>query len=229
MMLEILKIVIVPIAAALLHDCSEVRVAPGRAGAGELVNAVAVTGLFCLAVLSPLRATRVAAGLDLAGDRARPALPPGPVVAGVFYHRLTGLVFPRIPGFMPYLSMAGIVYFTTVTTDGAGRNNLLLVGGTLFLVAVLHNGAGYFLWLLAGAAGSARSVVVPPPSRSRSGFRTGGMASGLAGAMGKLATMGLAAGGLQPVVMNISGSLLANYWRRRGGGPERDAAGSKPE
>ena len=54
------------------------------------------------------------------------------------------------------------------------------------------------------------------------------LASGLAGAMGKLATMGLAAAVFSPW-MNISGSLLANYWRRRGGGPERDAAGSKPE
>ena len=108
----------------------------------------------------------------------------------------------------------------------AGRNNLLLVGGTLFLVAVLHNGAGYFFgyWLARLARldrSSCRTVAIEV------GLQNGGMASGLSGAMGKLATMGLAAAVFSPW-MNISGSLLANYWRRRGGGPEGDAAGSKP-
>ena len=42
----------------------------------------------------------------------------------------------------------------------------------------------------------------------------GGMASGLAGTMGKLATVGLAAAVFSPW-MNVSGSVLANYWRRR--------------
>jgi BASS family bile acid:Na+ symporter len=40
------------------------------------------------------------------------------------------------------------------------------------------------------------------------------MASGLAGSMGKLATLGLAAAVFSPW-MNISGSLLANYWRKK--------------
>jgi BASS family bile acid:Na+ symporter len=40
------------------------------------------------------------------------------------------------------------------------------------------------------------------------------MASGLAGTMGKLATVGLAAAVFSPW-MNISGSILANYWRKR--------------
>ena len=58
--------------------------------------------------------------------------------------------------------MAGIVYFTTVTT-AAGRDNLLKVGGLLFLAAALHNLAGYFFgYWLSRASGldknSARSV-----------------------------------------------------------------------
>jgi BASS family bile acid:Na+ symporter len=40
------------------------------------------------------------------------------------------------------------------------------------------------------------------------------MASGLAGTMGKLGTVGLAAAVFSPW-MNISGSILANYWRRK--------------
>jgi BASS family bile acid:Na+ symporter len=46
------------------------------------------------------------------------------------------------------------------------------------------------------------------------GLQNGGMASGLAGTMGKLGTVGLAAAVFSPW-MNISGSILANYWRRK--------------
>jgi BASS family bile acid:Na+ symporter len=47
------------------------------------------------------------------------------------------------------------------------------------------------------------------------GIQNGGMASGLANEMGKIDTVGLAAAVFIPW-MNISGSLLANYWRRVG-------------
>jgi bile acid:Na+ symporter, BASS family len=40
------------------------------------------------------------------------------------------------------------------------------------------------------------------------------MASGLAGSMGKLGTVGLPAAVFSPW-MNISGSILANYWRKK--------------
>ena len=39
------------------------------------------------------------------------------------------------------------------------------------------------------------------------------MASGIAGSMGKLGTVGLPAAVFSPW-MNISGSILANYWRK---------------
>jgi BASS family bile acid:Na+ symporter len=113
---------------------------------------------------------------------------------------------------MPVASMAGIVYFTTVTT-AAGRDNLLQVGMLLFLAAAMHNAAGYgFGYWLSRASGldknSARSVAFEV------GLQNGGMASGIAGAMGKLGTMGLAAAIFSPW-MNVSGSVLANYWRKR--------------
>lgn len=46
------------------------------------------------------------------------------------------------------------------------------------------------------------------------GLQNGGMASGLAGSMGKLGTVGLPAAVFSPW-MNISGSILANYWRKK--------------
>jgi BASS family bile acid:Na+ symporter len=119
---------------------------------------------------------------------------------------------PSLDRWMPLASMFGIVYFTAVTT-AAGRDDLLKVGGVLFLAAAIHNGLGYFFgyWLsraLGMDRASARTVAFEV------GLQNGGMASGLAGAMGKLGTVGLAAAVFSPW-MNVSGSVLANYWRKR--------------
>lgn len=206
---EIIKIVIVPIGAALLHEYLK-GAAPAAKRRFALAEAACAFGagfIFAnrnapwIAALSP----DAALGLELLGFML------GAVAFGGLYHRLTRS-FPRLDSFMPVLSMAGIVYFTTITT-AAGRNNLLLVGGVLFVVAMLHNTAGYFFgyWLARFARldrASCRTVAIEV------GLQNGGMASGLAGAMGKLATVGLAAAVFSPW-MNISGSLLANYWRRR--------------
>ena len=209
MMLEIVKIVIVPIGAALLHDYLKHAPARGR----QVVLAIAATGATWL-VLLPLggwglvkaNATDpVATGIGLLGFLL------GAVVVGVVYHWLT-LWFVRLDSLMPLASMAGIVYFTAVTT-AAGRDNLLAVGALLFFASALHNAAGYFFgyWLSRGSGldrNSARSVAFEV------GLQNGGMASGLAGAMGKLGTVGLAAAVFSPW-MNVSGSVLANYWRKR--------------
>jgi BASS family bile acid:Na+ symporter len=114
---------------------------------------------------------------------------------------------------MPYFSMFGIIYFTLVTT-AAGRDNLIQIGFLLFLASVLHNGAGYFFgyWLsrLSGLDKKSSQTIA-----FEVGLQNGGMASGLAGSMGKLATVGLASAVFSPW-MNVSGSLLANYWRKIG-------------
>jgi BASS family bile acid:Na+ symporter len=132
-------------------------------------------------------------------------------VVGVAYHGLTRWT-PALDRWMPRASMFGIVYFTAVTT-AAGRDDLLTIGGLLFLAAAIHNGLGYFFgYWLSRALGldraSARTVAFEV------GLQNGGMASGLAGAMGKLGTVGLAAAVFSPW-MNVSGSVLANYWRKR--------------
>jgi bile acid:Na+ symporter, BASS family len=209
MMMEIIKIVLVPIGAALLHDYLKQASAPGRrivlatAGVGAAwILFLALGGWAWIRTNTPDSATTIVAmgGFLL-----------GAVVTGVVYHWLTKW-FTRLDGLMPVASMAGIVYFTTVTT-AAGRDNLVQVGGLLFLAAALHNAAGYgFGYWLSRVAGldknSARSVAFEV------GLQNGGMASGIAGAMGKLGTMGLAAAIFSPW-MNVSGSVLANYWRKR--------------
>jgi len=209
MMTDIIKIVVVPIGAALLHDYLKTAAPAGR----RAVNAVAGAGAAWFVVLPLGGWTWLAAGLGeegmLAVQLASFAI--GAVVFGVLYHMAVRRL-PALDRFMPVISMFGIVYFTTVTT-AAGRDHLLLVGGVLFLVAVLHNGAGYFFgyWLARACRldiASCRTVAMEV------GLQNGGMASGLAGAMGKLATVGLAAAVFSPW-MNISGSILANFWRKR--------------
>lgn len=220
MMMEIIKIVIVPIGAALIHDFLKTASARG----GRNVYSIASVSLAWLVAL--------AFGLWswLAGAFFEQALQSlevlsffaGAVLVGLVYHWLT-LSFKNLDRYMPYVSMFGIIYFTIVTT-AAGRDNLLQVGFLLFFVSVVHNSAGYFFgyWLsrlLGLDKASARTMAFEV------GLQNGGMASGLAGTMGKLGTVGLAAAVFSPW-MNISGSILANYWRKRGAtGVEETKAG----
>jgi BASS family bile acid:Na+ symporter len=209
MMSEIIKIVIVPIGAALLHDyLVHAPIGRRRWVFGFAVVAAILLGVLALGGWTTLVSTLSPGGV-MGLELVCFAL--GAVIFGVLYHLLVQQA-PRITGWMPLASMAGIVYFTTVTT-AAGRNNLLLVGGVLVLVAMLHNTAGYFFGYWLGRlcrldAASCRTVAIEV------GLQNGGMASGLAGAMGKLATVGLAAAVFSPW-MNISGSVLANYWKKR--------------
>jgi BASS family bile acid:Na+ symporter len=209
MMTDIIKIVVVPVGAALLHDYLKHASARGR----RLVLAAAAIGVAWLAFL-------VLGGWNwLASNVSQTAVPwvgvlaflLGAVVVGVVYHWMT-LRLPSLDRRMPLASMFGIIYYTAVTT-AAGRNELLAVGGVLFLAAVIHNSAGYCLgYWLSRAMGldrsSARTVALEV------GLQNGGMASGLAANMGKLGTIGLAAA-IFSAWMNVSGSVLANYWRRR--------------
>lgn len=214
MMMEIIKIVLVPIGAALLHDYLRHASRKGR----TIVLAIAAIGAAWLAFIAfggwtTLKEKYAETALTVFGIAGFLL---SAFVIGVIYHWLTRL-FTKLDSWMPVLSMAGIVYFTTVTT-AAGRDHLLKIGGLLFLAAALHNAAGYFFgYWLSRASGldknSSRSVAFEV------GLQNGGMASGLAGAMGKLGTVGLAAAIFSPW-MNVSGSVLANYWRKR---PPNDA------
>jgi BASS family bile acid:Na+ symporter len=212
MMMEIIKMVIVPIGAALLHDYLTFASPRGRrAVVGTAAGGAAWLAFLVLGGWSWLNTEISAAVLPWIGAFGFLL---GAMVVGVVYHHATKVI-PTLPRFMPVASMAGIVYFITVTT-AAGRDNLLHIGGALFLAAALHNSFGYLLgyWLARACRldkNSARTVAFEV------GLQNGGMASGLAGALGKLGTMGLAAAIFSPW-MNISGSVLANWWRKRPAG-----------
>jgi bile acid:Na+ symporter, BASS family len=205
MMMEIIKIVLVPIGAALLHDFLK------RAGTTQKkkVHIIAVVAAFWIIAVVLLQRNIDNNGLLQSIQLS--AFFAGAVIAGVLYHWLW-VKFPKLDRIMPLISMFGIIYFTTVTT-AAGRENLMKVGLLLFMASAIHNAAGYFFgyWLsrfFGMDKNSSRTIAFEV------GLQNGGMASGIAGSMGKLGTVGLAAAVFSPW-MNISGSLLANYWRRR--------------
>jgi BASS family bile acid:Na+ symporter len=210
MMMEIIKIVIVPIGAALLHDFLKSASPKGV----RVVTVLFIIAACWLAALplgwwnylaAHISSEPLLQSLEIFGFLL------GAVIAGVLYHLLARKV-KKLDAIMPYCSMFGIIYFTTVTT-AAGHDNLLKTGLLLFLCSVIHNAAGFFFGYWLGRLfrldkNSARTVAFEV------GLQNAGMASGIAAGMGKLGTLGLPAAVFSPW-MNIAGSILANYWRRR--------------
>jgi BASS family bile acid:Na+ symporter len=132
-----------------------------------------------------------------------------PVTAGLAFHYLIHGKFKWLDKAMPLVSMAGIGIILTIIT-AAGRDNLLQVGVLLVVATLLHNVLGYFMgyWsarLLRFHERDCRTIALEV------GMQNAGLASGLALAMGKLATAGLAPAIFGPV-MNITGSSLASWW-----------------
>jgi BASS family bile acid:Na+ symporter len=132
-----------------------------------------------------------------------------PVAGGLAFHYLIHGKFKWLDKAMPLLSMGGIAVILTIIT-AAGRDNLLKVGALLIVATFIHNIAGYFLgyWsarLLKFHERDCRTIALEV------GMQNAGLASGLALAMGKLATAGLAPAIFGPV-MNVTGSSLASWW-----------------
>jgi BASS family bile acid:Na+ symporter len=209
MCLQIIKIVIVPIGAAMLVDLfkSDSKVWKARVNALFVVFVVWFIALIFgfWSVLDQHFSEGILTTIELISFLG------GAVVVGKLYYHAT-VYSKKIQQFMPKLSMFGIVYFTLVTT-AASRENILAVGLLMLLVSILHNSLGYtFGYWISRALGldkdSCRTVALEV------GLQNGGMASGLAGVMGKLATLGLAPAVFSPW-MNISGSVLGNYWRKK--------------
>jgi BASS family bile acid:Na+ symporter len=110
------------------------------------------------------------------------------------------------------VSMAGICVIIAIIT-ARSQQKLLTVGPMLICAAIVHNALGYLLGYWGARALrldeiSCRTVAVEV------GMQNGGMASGLA--MGVLRSADAA---LAPAIfgpwMNISGSVLASFWKRR--------------
>ena len=135
-----------------------------------------------------------------------------PIGAGLLFNKLLSGKAKWLDDAMPIVSMTGIALIIVVIT-AAGRDSLLEIGALLILVVLVHNLFGYTLgyWfarLFKMPERDARTVAIEV------GMQNGGLASGIANSLGKIATMGLAPAVFGPL-MNITGSMLASYWHRK--------------
>ncbi|MEX2593656.1 MAG: bile acid:sodium symporter family protein [Anditalea sp.] len=138
---------------------------------------------------------------------------------GVLFNKLFSGKSKWLDEVMPMVSMIGIGVIIVIIT-AAGRDSLLDIGGLLILLVLIHNLFGYNLgyWvarLFKMDERDCRTIALEV------GMQNGGLASGLAKEMGKIATVGLAPAVFGPL-MNITGSILASYWHKKPPKNERD-------
>lgn len=224
MVMDVIKIVMIPIGAAILHDYLKTY---AGARATRVVRFIA--GLCALWLLY-----MVFGGWDRQFEAASADAQMLAVVANFFAGAIIWSLFytwlttksDKVKQVMPKISMMGIIFFTT-TAAAAGRDNLVQVGVLLCVAMLIHNCGGFLIgytmsrWVFRLDVESSRTIAFEV------GLQNGGMASGLAAAMGKLATVGLASAVMTPLG-NVTGSLLANYWRKQDQNRQRARATVAP-
>jgi BASS family bile acid:Na+ symporter len=135
-----------------------------------------------------------------------------PVAAGLVVNKLAHGKAQWFDKALPVLSMVCIVFIIAIIT-ASSRDKLLDVGALLIVAAMIHNGCGYLFgywgarWM--GLAEADCRVVA-----FEVGMQNGGMGSALAINVLKSTDAALAPAIFGPW-MNISGSVLASFWRKR--------------
>lgn len=135
-----------------------------------------------------------------------------PIIIGLALFKTLPKLTTRFNKILPVFSMLGIAYIILVVT-ASGAHSLRTVGLMLVVVVIIHNTFGYVLGyyfsrLLKFNKSDARAISLEV------GMQNAGLASALANEMGRIATVGLAAAIFGPV-MNITGSIIANYWSKK--------------
>ena len=135
-----------------------------------------------------------------------------PVLTGLVFHHLVYNRMKRLGPLMPVVSMIGILILTVLTV-ALGHDKLIQVGLTLILACMIHSFAGFSLGyyickLLRRDQLTCRTIALEV------GLQNSGMAAGLAQSLGKVTTLGLVPIVFGPV-MNISASILANWWSNK--------------
>jgi len=184
----------------------------------NLALSVAVTAVSTLLapVLTPLLMHLLAGKFitihfwDMAWDTTKIVIIP--IFAGILFDFLLRGRLKWLDKLMPIISMVAIGVIILVITS-AGRESLLQVGPLLVLAVLIHNVTGYIMgyWisrLLGFKEKECRTISLEV------GMQNAGLASGLAIAMGGVATIGLAPAIFGPL-MNVSGSSLATWWNGR--------------
>jgi BASS family bile acid:Na+ symporter len=209
MMMDICNMIIVPVVAGLVVNRVLYSLKPslqrgsvlaGIAGGGTL--AALGTGLLPSSLLGPLK-SGLLVGFAMVGAVALAKL-----VIQVWLKGAKNWMDRALP----VVSMAAICFIIAVITARSSED-LKRVGAALLAAAMLHNLLGYFFGYWGARAlrlnlTDARTVAVEV------GMQNGGLASGLAMNTLQSAKAALAAAIFGPW-MNVSGSILASYWRRR--------------
>ncbi len=225
MMIEILNMVIVPVVSGLIANrilyssrawCNRARWLGGIALAAALLAAG-----FVLAPVS---------GFEAINTLRKGAVVGTSLIALVALAKLVVSVLLRRPNTwmdrtLPLVSMVGICIILGIIT-ARSSDKLLKVGPLLVFAAMLHNAVGYFFgyWLARAVRLdqiTCRTIAI------ETGMQNGGMASGLAMTVLKSADAALA-----PAIfgswMNVSGSILASWWRRHRIAPTASPATACP-
>ena len=209
MMLDIFNMVILPIIAGLIFNIVAYRHTHGRSMILQLLAYFAIIVLKNLISMSTGELTGVQLIQLLASDFLWFAILPA--LAAVAFRFFAKGDKTLLDKGLAFVSMAGIAVIITIIT-AAGRDSLLDVGLLLIVACFIHNSFGYGL-----GYSVARFILRMPEKDCRTiafevGMQNGGLASGLALQMGKVATVGLAPAVFGPL-MNITGSTLATWWR----------------
>jgi bile acid:Na+ symporter, BASS family len=135
-----------------------------------------------------------------------------PIVFGLLVNKFLSNSIKKLQSFLPKISMLGVLMMMIVIVS-SGRDSLLEIGPLLFVSAMIHHTIGYLFGYWSGRfmgldEASCRTISLEV------GMQNGGLASGIALQMGKIATVGLASVIAVPW-MTISGSMLSNWWRNR--------------
>ena len=210
MMLDILNMIILPIVAGFIFNLFNV-------GKEKLRSKVIQLTVFFIIILLTNLVYMKAKHTDIAGFSV--ALFKSmcwfyflPMIGAMFLRHFLKEDKQLMGKILSLLSMVGIAVIITIIT-ATGRDSLLQVGALLMVTSLLHNLTGYTLgytvsWLFGMPEKDRRTVAFEV------GMQNGGLASGLALQMGKIATVGLAPAIFGPL-MNVTGSALASWWRTK--------------
>lgn len=230
MMFSILNMIVVPVIAGLVAHVVLYSKRPWALKANRLI----LTGLgsTALAIISMFLGPKVL------GPLYSGIMVGGALIAAITFAKLVMSVILKKSNtwmdlVLPFVAMAGICIVITIIIAQT-QELLMAVGFTLLLAAIMHNAIGYVMgyWgsrsfgVLLGKTGYWLGLFSTTDSRiseteSRTiafevGMQNGGMATGLA-----IDVLNSHVAALPPNLfgtwMNISGSMLANYWKQRPG------------
>lgn len=209
MMIDITNMIIIPIVAGFIFNLFYFGNETPRARTLQLVGFAVLIIVFNLLMMFVMKSDITGLAVSLLKS------------FGWFYllPMISAIVFKRqkvsrlkLENMLSFMAMLGIVINTVIIT-ASGRDNLLQVGGWLIISCLLHNliglGVGYFTALLFGLPERDRRTIA-----FEVGMQNGGVATGLALQMGKVATVGLASAIFGPL-QNVTGSALANWFKKQ--------------